>query len=275
VSDAPPIQVIEPPRGWPRPDLGEVWRYRDLVYYLARRDLAVRYRQTVIGAAWAIVRPVMFAAVFATFLTLIGRVPTEGVPYAVFALTGMSLWLFISTSLGVTSASTMASSALVSKVYFPRLAIPLAAMIGPVVDFLIALVVLFIAMALYGVAPGASIVALPAVFVLALAVTFGAGLLLSAYAARYRDIQQIVPFVVQIGLFASPVLYPLSLIPDRFQVLYALNPAVGLLEAFRWAVLGTSPPGGLLVIPIVAGVLLLAGGLAVFARAESRFADDL
>ena len=269
------VQVIEPPRGWPRPDLRAVWRYRDLVYYLARRDLAIRYRQTVIGAAWAVVRPVAFAAVFASFVTLIGRVPTEGIPYAVFALTGMSMWLFISGSLLVTSSSTIGSGSLVSKVYFPRLTIPIAAIVPQIVDFGLAMVVLLIAMAIYGVPLTPHILALPVVFALALVVTFGAGLWLAAYAARYRDVQHVVPFIVQIGLFASPVLYPIDLVPDSLQVVYSLNPIAGVLEAFRWCVLGTAAPGELIVIPIVAGLLLFTLGLRVFARAETRFADDL
>jgi lipopolysaccharide transport system permease protein len=269
------IEVIEPPRGWPRPDLRELWRYRDLVYFLARRDIAVRYRQTAIGAAWAIIQPVAFAAVFGMVITLFGRVPTEGIPYTVFALTGMCVWLFVSASLSLTAASTVTSAALLSKVYFPRLAIPLAAIIPPIVDFLIALLVLFGAMAIYGVAPSINIVALPGVFLLAVAIALGAGLWLSALAARYRDVQHVVPFLVQIGLFISPVLYPLSLIPDRWQVLYSLNPLVGVLEGFRWAVLGTNPPGEMLLIPLAVGALLLLSGLMVFARASTTFADEL
>jgi len=267
--------VIVPPPRWPRPDLRELWSYRDLVYFLARRDIAVRYRQTVIGAAWAVVQPVAFAAVFGVFLTLIGRVPTQGIPYAVFALTGMVVWLFVSSSLSLVASSTVASGSLVSKVYFPRLAVPIAAILPPIVDFLIALVVLFAAMAVYGIAPSANIVLLPAVFALAAAIALGAGLLLAALAARYRDVQHVVPFLVQIGLFLSPVLYPLSLVPDKYQAVYALNPLVGVLESFRWAVLGTSPPDELLLIPLAVAVVLLATGLMVFARAEKRFADEL
>lgn len=269
------VHVIEPPRDWPRPNLRELWRYRDLIYFLARRDIAVRYRQTAIGAAWAILQPVAFAAVFGVFLTLFGSVPTDGIPYPVFALTGMSVWLFVSSSLSLTAESTVASGSLLSKVYVPRLSIPLAALIPPIVDFLISLVVLFAAMAIWGVAPSVNIVALPGVFLLAVAIAFGAGLWLSAIATRYRDVQHLVQFAVQIGLFVSPVLYQLSLIPGRYQVIYALNPLVGVLEGFRWAVLGTSPPGELLLIPLAVGALLVTGGLMFFARAEASFADDL
>jgi lipopolysaccharide transport system permease protein len=163
----------------------------------------------------------------------------------------------------------------VRKVYFPRLAIPLAAIVPPVVDFLIALVVLFVAMAIYDVAPSANIVALPAVFLLAVLIAFGAGLWLSAIAVRYRDVQHIVPFIVQVGLFVSPVLYQMDLIPERYQTIYALNPLVGVLEGFRWAVLGTSPPGAVLLIPLAVGLILVVGGLMFFARSETTFADEL
>jgi lipopolysaccharide transport system permease protein len=274
-AQIPPAQTIEPPRGWQMPDLREVWRYRDLVYLLARRDIAVRYRQTVIGAAWAVVQPVAFATVLSLFLTLFGRIPTDGIPYPVFALTGMCVWLFVSGCLGSTASSTVASSALVRKVYFPRLVIPVAAIMPPVVDVLIALVVLFVAMAIYGVAPSPNIVALPGMFVLAVLVAFGAGVWLSAVAVRYRDIQHVVPFIVQVGLFVSPVLYQMDLIPERFRALYALNPMVGVLEGFRWSILGTSPPGALLLIPLGVGLVLLFGGLLFFARSESTFADEL
>lgn len=275
VHSARALEVIEPPRGWRLPDLREVWEYRDLVYFLARRDISVRYRQTVVGAAWALIQPLAFATVFSLFLTLIGRVPTDGVPYPVFALTGMSVWLFFSSSLSLTATSTVLSASLITKVYFPRLVIPLAAIVPPVVDFLVALVVLFGAMAVYGVAPSLNVVLLPAIFALAALTALGAGLWLSALAVRFRDVQQVVPFALQVGLFVSPVLYQLSLVPDRFQALYALNPLVGVLEGFRWALLGTSPPGALLLIPLAASLLLTVGGLLFFSRAETRFADEL
>ena len=268
--DTRPVHVVVPPRGWPRPDLRELWSYRDTVYFLARRDIAVRYKQTAIGTAWAVIQPVAFAAVFAAFLTLFGRVPTAGIPYPIFALTGLSMWLFIASSLSLTASSTVLSSGLVTKVYFARLVIPLAAVIPPVVDFLVALVVLFAGIALYGVPLTPNIIALPAVFALALTIALGAGLWLSAVAARYRDVQHVVPFIVQIGLFISPVLYQLSLIPDRFRTLYALNPVVGVLEAFRWCVLGTPWPGAIIAVPITVSALLCGGGLCIFTTPRPR-----
>jgi lipopolysaccharide transport system permease protein len=272
---APPRELIEPPRGWPRPDLGEVWRNRELVYFLARRDIAVRYRQTVVGAAWAIVQPVGFAVVFSLILDLFGRPPAGGVPYPVFALAGLTLWLFVSSCLSQIATSTISNAALISKVYFPRLVIPLAALIPPFVDFLVACAVLAGAMAIYGVAPAPGIVVLPIVVLVAAGTVLGAGLWLAAFGVRYRDVQHVVPFAVQLGLFVSPVLYQLSLVPDDLQLIYALNPMVGVLEAFRWALLGTEWPGAILLIPLLVGALLLASGLFYFTRAQARFADDI
>jgi lipopolysaccharide transport system permease protein len=267
--------VIEPPRAWPPPRLRELWQYRDLVYLLGRRDIAIRYKQTLVGAAWAIAQPLAFAVVFSVFLTLIGRVPTDGVPYPVFALTGMSVWIFFGSCISQIAQSTVGSAPLITKVYFPRLAIPIAALAPPVVDFLAALVVLAGAMAVYGVAPGWNALLVPALFLLSAVTALGAGLWLSAVAVRYRDVHHIVPFAIQVGLFVSPVLYQLDLVPERFQTVYAINPLVGVLEGFRWALLGTEPPGALLLIPLVAGIALVVTGLFVFSRSEVRFADEL
>jgi lipopolysaccharide transport system permease protein len=267
--------LIEPAREWPLPDFRRVWQYRELIYFLARRDIAVRYRQTAVGAAWAIIQPVGFAAAFSLVLSLWSRPPTSGIPYPVFALAGMSVWLFVSSSLTHIAGSTVGSSALISKVYFPRLVIPLAALIPPAVDFLIAFGVLAVAMAFWGVGPPAQVVFVPLIVLLAAATVFGAGLWLSALAVRHRDVQHVVPFVVQIGLFASPVLYQLNLVPERYQALYALNPMVGVLEGFRWALLGTDSPGAIVLIPVVTAVILLVTGLMYFTRAEASFADDI
>jgi lipopolysaccharide transport system permease protein len=193
----------------------------------------------------------------------------------VFALTGMSAWLFVSSALSQTATSAVASATLISKVYFPRLAIPLAALVPPMVDLAVAVLVLLVAMAIYGVVPSAGIVLLPAVLALTALTALGAGLWLSAIAVRYRDVQHLVPFAVQVGLFLSPVLYPLDLVPDRFHLLYGLNPMVGVLEVLRWCVLGTDFPGVLVLVPIATATALLVSGLLFFARAETRFADDL
>ena len=268
-------ELIESPRGWRLPDLRGVWEHRELVLFLARRDIAVRYRQTAIGAFWAIIQPVGFAAAFSIVVDLLGTPPTGGTPYPVFALAGMTVWLFISSSLSHIAASTITSSTLISKVYVPRLVIPLAAIIPPFVDFLVAFAVLALAMALYGVAPPVQVLLVPVMVALAAATVFGAGLWLSAVAVRYRDVEHLVPFAVQLGLFMSPILYQLDLIPESYQLLYSLNPLVGVLEGFRWALLGTEWPGAVLLVPLGVAIALLVSGLMYFASAESRFADDL
>ncbi len=242
---------------------------------MARRDLAVRYRQTAVGAAWAIAQPVGFAAAFSLVLGLWGRPPSGGIPFPVFALAGMTIWLFVTSSLSHISGSTLASGALISKVYFPRLVIPLAALLPPVVDFLVAFGVLGVAMALWGVAPPPQVVLVPLVVLLAAGTVLGAGLWLSALAVRYRDVQHVVPFTLQLGLFVSPVLYQLDLVPEAVQPFYALNPMVGVLEGFRWAMLGTSPPGEIIIVPVVTAIALLTTGVIFFTRAETGFADDL
>ena len=266
--------VIEPPSGWSFPDLREIWHSADLIYFLARRDIAVRYKQTAIGALWAILQPLLLAAVFSIFLGQLADVPSEETPYALFALTGMTLWLFFAGAFARCSESTVASSELISKVYFPRLVIPIAAVIAPVVDFAAAFVVLVAVLAIGGETPTVAILAVPLVVCVAIALAGGIGLWLSATVVRYRDVSLAVTFFIQLMLFITPILYPLSLIPDDYQPLYVLNPLVGVLETFRWAMLPeASPPGLLLLISAATGLLLLISGLAYFKRAERRFAD--
>jgi lipopolysaccharide transport system permease protein len=266
--------LIEPPTGWPRPPLREIWQSADLVYFLARRDVAVRYKQTAIGALWAVLQPVLLAGIFTIFLGQLTDVPSEGTPYALFALTGMVMWLFVANAIARCSESTISSSDLISKVYFPRMAVPLSAVMAPVVDFVAAFVVLVVVLLVAGETPGIQILLVPVVFAVAVLMTLGVGLWLSATVVRYRDVSLVVPFVIQVLLFTTPILYPLSLVPDGYQALYALNPLVGVLETFRWAVLpDASAPGLLLLISAGTGGLLLVTGLYYFTRAQARFAD--
>jgi len=266
--------VIEPPSGWPRPRLREVWQHADLVYFLARRDVAVRYKQTAVGALWAVLQPLLLAGIFSVFLGQLTDVPSEGTPYALFALTGMVMWLFIANAMARCSESTIASADLISKVYFPRMAIPLSAVLAPVVDFVAAFVVLVLVLMVAGETPEPQILLVPVVFVVAVGMTIGVGLWLSATVVRYRDVSLVVPFLIQVMLFVTPILYPLSLVPDSYQAFYALNPLVGVLETFRWAVLpDASAPGLLLLISAGTGAVLLVTGLFYFTRAEVRFAD--
>lgn len=271
----PPVSVIEPRRGWQLPPLREVWAYRDLLYLLLRRDVKARYHQTVVGAVWAVLQPVLLAAVFSVFLGHLAKVPSDdGVPYPVFALCGMTLWLFFVTAVTKSADSTVASSALISKVYFPRLLIPLSAGLVALIDFALALAVLLVVMVAYGTYPSAHLLFLPAVLIVALLIMLGSGLWLSGLAARYRDIKIVVPFASQVLMFITPVVYPLKLVPASLRDIYALNPAVGALEGFRYALLPrAASPGTPFLISILAGLLLTVTGLIVYTRAERNFAD--
>ena len=270
-----PVRVVEPQSGWHFPDLGEVWRHRDLLYLLVRRDIAVRYRQSAIGAFWAILQPVSLAVVFAVFLGLLAKVPSaKGIPYPVFAVSGMVMWLFFAGAISKASASTVDSSELIERVYFPRVIIPIASVIPPLVDFAVAFVVVIVTMLIYGIEPSIRILLLPFVVLIALLTALGAGLWLSALHVRYRDVQHVVPFALLLGLFITPITYPFDLVPDKLQPLYSLNPTVGVLEGYRWTLFADFGfPGLVLVIPLVASVVLLITGALFFQRMEATFAD--
>lgn len=266
---------MEPASGLRFPDLREVWEHRDLIYLLVRRDISVLYRQSAVGAGWAILQPVLLAVVFSVFLGLLAKVPSaEGIPYPVFAVSGMVMWLFFSNAMSRSSESTMSSSVLISRVYFPRVIIPVAAVIPSLVDFAVGFVVVLGAMFLYGTDPSVRVVLLPVVVLVALTTALGIGLWLSALHVRYRDVQHILPFLILVGLFISPITYPFSLVPADLQPIYALNPLVGVLEGYRWILFADYPfPGGVLVIPLVASMTLLITGALFFERMETTFAD--
>jgi lipopolysaccharide transport system permease protein len=270
-----PVRVVEPPSGWRFPDLREVSEHRDLIHLLVRRDISVQYRQSAVGAGWAILQPVLLAVVFSVFLGLLAKVPSaQGIPYPVFAVSGMVMWLFFSNAMSRASESTVASEPLISRVYFPRVIIPLAAVAPPVVDFAVGFVVVLGAMLLYGEDPSLRVVLLPVITLLALTTALGVGLWLSALHVRYHDVQHIVPFAILVGLFITPITYPFSLVPADLQPVYALNPMVGVLEGFRWVLFADYAfPGGVLAIPVVASVVLLITGALFFERMETTFAD--
>jgi lipopolysaccharide transport system permease protein len=273
-SDAHVGGIIEPPGGWALPNLRELWDYRDLLFFMARRHIAVRYQETVVGIAWAVIQPLGFALILSAFLGLVLDAPTAGVPRAAYVLCGMTIWIFFAETLSRSTSSTIESAALITKIYFPRLIIPIAALATPILDFACAFVVLVVFLLAMGVVPDLDVLVLPAVVVLALLTAFGAGLWLSAIAVRYRDVQIAVPFIVQIGLFATPVLYSLDVVPDAARPFFALNPMVGVLEGFRWALLPDAPaPGPLLIVPVVVSVVLVVSGVLYFTRAERTFAD--
>jgi lipopolysaccharide transport system permease protein len=269
-----PVIHIEPPRAWETPDLRQVWRFRELLYFLAWRAIKVRYKQTLIGAAWAILQPVLSMAVFSLIFGGLLGVPSEGVPYPIFSYAALLPWTFFAAAVTLASNSLVYDANLISKVYFPRLIIPLAATVPPAIDLAIAFLVLVAMLAFYGIVPGAAVIALPLLLLLAWLTALGVGLWLSALNVKYRDVAYVVPFLVQVWFFVTPVLYPSSLIPDPFKPLYGLNPMVGVIDGFRWALLGAEHgPDVSMLVSIGTVAALLVSGLFYFRRTESQFAD--
>ena len=272
---APAPRVIEPVKGLALPSVRELWDRRDLLYFLARRQVSARYKQSAIGVFWAVLQPLLLAVVFSVFFGHLARVPSEaGVPYPAFAVSGMVLWLFFATAMSTASESTVANDQLISKVYFPRIIIPLAAVAPALIDFCFAFVVVVITVLVYGTVPPAQIVLVPVVVVAALATATGIGLWLSALNVRYRDVHLAIPFLILVGLFISPITYPFHLVPAGVRPIYALNPIVGVLEAYRWMLFPSAPwPGVLILIPIATSVLFMLTGALYFQRVEHTFAD--
>lgn len=265
--------VIEPRRALAAIDLGELWRYRDLLYFLTRREVAIRYKQTVLGSAWAILQPLLSMVVFTVFLGRLAKVPSDGIPYPVFSYLGLLPWTLFSGALTRASQSLVGNANLLSKVYFPRVLIPLAATLSALVDFAIAALVLLGLMAWYHIAPApSSLLVVPLVALIALAAT-GVGLWLAALNVQYRDVQHAVPFLVQIWMFATPVVFPASLIPARYRLLFALNPMTGVIEAFRSSVLGRPFDWQALASSCAVIAVLTVIGIWRFRRTEKVFAD--
>jgi lipopolysaccharide transport system permease protein len=269
------VTVIEAGERRPLPRLRELTAYRDLVYFLVRRDLAVRYAQTAVGVVWGVLQPVILAVVFSVFLGELAKVPSQGdIPYPLFAITGMVLWGFATQALQRAADSTVANAELVGKVWFPRVLIPLAAVITPLVDVAIGAVVVLVAMLFYGHSPTWEALLIPLPIALALLNTVGAGLWLSALNVRYRDVSVAVPFAVLVGLFVTPIIYPFDLVPSNLQPIYAVNPMVGVLELWRWCLFPDSfDLAWVMAVPVVIGGLLLVAGLRSFTRLEMEFAD--
>jgi lipopolysaccharide transport system permease protein len=272
VPRAPTVR-IRPSRGWVALRLHDLWEYRELLYFLTWRDVKVRYKQTVLGAAWAIIQPVGTMIVFSVFFGSLVKVPSDGVPYPIFSYAALLPWQYFQGALTQASNSLVGSSNLVSKVYFPRLVVPLASVLAGVVDFVIAFGILIVLMVYYGIVPTAAVVLLPAFFLLAMVTALGVGLWLSALNVSYRDVRYIVPFLVQFWMFATPVAYSSKLLDEPWRTVYGLNPMVGVVEGFRWALLGTAPPGPMLLVSAVVSVVLLVSGAAYFRRVERTFAD--
>lgn len=271
---APTVTWIRPSRGWAVPDLRELWAYRELLYFLVWRDVKVRYKQTALGAAWAIIQPLATMVVFSLFFGRLAGVPSDGVPYPVFAYAALVPWTFFANGLTLSTQSLVQGQNLLRKVYFPRLAIPTAAVLSGLVDFALAFTVLLGMMAYSGIAPGPRAAWIAPLLLLALTTSLGVGLWLSALNVKYRDVGYVVPFLVQLWLFATPIAYPSSLLGEPWRTVYGINPMVGVVEGFRWALLGTdTAPGGAVAVSAVAAAAILAGGAFHFRRMERSFAD--
>ena len=269
------ITIIEPASGWVPVRLGELWEYRAVLYFLIWRDIKVRYRQTSIGAAWAIIQPFMTMVVFSVFFGRLAKVPSDGIPYPIFAFAALVPWTFFANGLTQGANSLVASGDLITKVYFPRLLVPIARVLSGLLDLVLAFVVLLGMTSWYGLTPRpGALLWLPALVLLALVTAVGISLWLSALNVRYRDVQHVIPFLVQLWLFATPVAYPSSLMAERWRTLYALNPMVGVVEGFRSALLGSgSAPGPVLAVSALTAVVLLVTGAFFFRRIERSFAD--
>ena len=266
--------VIRPATGWVPLRLGELWEYRELLYFLTWRDIKVRYKQTALGAAWAIIQPFFTMVVFSVFFGRLAKLPSEGVPYPVFTYCALVPWTYFATALTQSSNSLVDHARLITKVYFPRLLVPAAAVIAGLVDLAIAFVVLVGMLLWYGVTPGPAVLLLPLLALLATLTALAVGLWLSALNVQYRDVKYTIPFLVQFWLFVTPVAYSSTLVPERWRPLYALNPMTGVVEGFRWALLGhRAAPGPMLLVSTASVLLLLVGGLFYFRRMEQRFAD--
>jgi lipopolysaccharide transport system permease protein len=254
--------------------LKELYAYRELLYFLIWRDIKVRYKQTALGAAWAIIQPFFTMVVFSLFFGRLAKIQSDGLPYPVFAYAALVPWTFFAQGLSQASDSLVGSANLIRKVYFPRLAIPVGTVVSGMVDFLLAFLVLLLLMLYYGVTPGWHVLWLPLLLVLALVTALGVGLWLSALNVKFRDVKYVVPFVTQFWMFVTPIAYPSSLLPPEWRPVYALNPMVGVVEGFRWALLGTdTAPGPMMAVSAAVALVLLVSGAFVFRRMEKSFAD--
>jgi lipopolysaccharide transport system permease protein len=269
------VVEIAPPSGLLKIDFGELRTYRELLYFLVWRDVKVRYKQTALGAAWAILQPLLTMGVFSIFLGRLAHVPSDGIPYPLFSFAALVPWTYFATAVSGGSLSIVGSQQLISKVYFPRLFVPLAAALTPLVDFAVAMAMLVVLMWRYRVAPGAAVVCLPALVVLAVLTALAVSLWLSVLMVKFRDIRYVVPFAIQFWMFATPVAYPASLVPARWRPLYGLNPMTGVVEGFRWALVGGPAPGAIVWLSALVVLLALAAGLVYFRSEEGLFADTI
>ncbi len=268
------VTIVQPRKAFWDLEFGTLWEYRELLYFLVWRDIKVKYKQTALGVTWAILQPLLATLIFSIFFGRLAKIPSDGVPYPVFAYVAMVPWLYFTNALTESSNSLVASQNLIKKVYFPRLVIPMGSVIAGLADFCFAFIVLIGMMFYYGIAPSASIFLFPVFLLLAVCTALAAGLWLSALNVQFRDVKYTIPFLTQFWLFATPVVYPSSLVPAKWRALYGLNPMAGVVDGFRYALLGrAAKPGPMIWVSAAAVAVLLLGGLLYFKKMESTFAD--
>ena len=269
-----PITIIEPKKGWIPIDLKEIWNYRELLYFLTKRDIKVRYKQTVLGGLWAIIQPVFTMIVFTLFFGRLAKMPSDGIPYPIFVYAGLLPWTYFANAVSASGNSLVGSANLITKVYFPRLIIPASASLAGLLDFFIAMLVMGAMMIYYQFVPSIGILLFPFLVGLTFLCAVGVGLWLSALNVQYRDIRYVIPFLVQLWMFVSPVIYPISMVPQKYQWLLALNPMGGVIEAYRASLLGHMPINWFLLgLSTVIIIILFLSGLYYFRRMEKTFAD--
>ena len=265
---------IEPSQGWRDLGLRELWEYKELLYFLVLRDIKVKYKQTVIGAGWAIIQPLFTMVIFSVIFGKLANLPSDGVPYPIFSYAGLVPWVFFANGLSQSSGSLVGGGGLIKRIYFPRLIVPVAGVLSGIVDFFFAFFILLGMTAYFGIVPTLAVIWLPFLLLLAIATSLGVGLWLSAMNVQFRDIRYTVGFIVQIWLYATPIAYPSSMIPEQWRALQGLNPMAGVVEGFRWALLGTdTAPGPMLMISVPVALVLLISGALYFRRMEKTFAD--
>ena len=274
LNPAAQVVTLKPAKGWLGIDLKELWHYRELIYFLTWRDIKVRYKQAVLGIAWAVLQPVLTTAIMTVVFGMLLKVESDGLPYPVFALSALLPWHLFQLSLQKSSISLVGNANLLTKVYFPRVIIPFSSVLAALVDFVISLILLFIAMAIYRLPLTWNVLWVIPLTTLTVLAALAVGLWLSALNVQYRDVQQMVPFLIQIWMYATPIVYPITTIPEgTFRYIYSLNPMVGVVQGFRWAFFGGTPPDMTLIISSAAVLALLVTGLFFFRRMEKTFAD--
>jgi len=274
MSTGAPVITVKPSKGWVPLNLRDLWEYRELLYFLSWRDIKVRYKQTLLGAAWAVIQPFFTMVVFSLFFGKLAGVPSDGIPYPIFAYAALVPWHFFANGINQSANSLVGNANLIRKVYFPRLVVPISSVISGVVDFILAFAVLLGMMLFYDIYPTSNIIWLPFLMLLAFITSLGVGLWLSALNVQFRDVFYVVPFLIHFWLFATPIAYPSSLLSEPWRTLFGINPMVGVVEGFRWALLGTdTTPGPIIIVSTLVALMLLVSGVFFFRRMEKTFAD--